>query len=227
MSIRNEQKKNLKSKHVRIMIKTLVPHAQKPSTEVHYQTALTLNYFNLRKQSWRDLTSTNNSQLLPTLPTSSPFHLCIKMAWSGKNDSMPIGDNPRRLHVPVLAPPKPVSSELIPRAGPIAILPTDVVLAKSSLEYIKNGLSGIKGLQIQTGEEQVNEETRGIVWLDHSPGQIKVLEGLLTKYKGIGWIQLPMAGINAYSELTKKHPDKVWTSAKVSGRWCIWKNALG
>ncbi|UZJ54535.1 hypothetical protein CBS101457_003855 [Exobasidium rhododendri] len=136
------------------------------------------------------------------------------MAWAGKEGQKPFEGNLRQVHVPVLSAPKPVSSEMIPSAGPVAILPTDTVLAKTCMNYLKKGLSDVEGVQVQTGEKEMNDETRGIVWLDHSTGQMKLLENMLSKYKNIGWIQLPMAGINAYADLAKRYPKKIWTSAK-------------
>ena len=147
----------------------------------------------------------------PDIPTAMAF-------WSGKDDAKPIGDRVRAQHAPVLAPPKPVADELIPSPGPVAFLPTDVVLAKAALEYFKSQLSDLKGVQIQTGEAEINDETRGLVWLDHSPAKIQLLDDILAKHKKIGWIQLPMAGINAFATLAGKYHDRVWTSAKVGGR---------
>jgi hypothetical protein len=138
------------------------------------------------------------------------------MAWAGKNGPQPLGDSLRQLHVPILSAPRPIPSNLIPSSGPIAILPTDTVLAISCLDYLKKGLSDVEGIQLQLGKEKVTDETRGIVWMDHSPANITLLEQTLSKHKNIGWIQLPMAGINTYSDLAKRYPNKVWTSAKVS-----------
>ena len=76
-------------------------------------------------------------------------------------------------------------------------------------------LSNIKDAKYQVGQESVNEETRGLIWLDSSPGQMSTLDDLLAAHKNIGWVQLPMAGINAYASLAEKYSDKVWTSAKV------------
>jgi hypothetical protein len=122
----------------------------------------------------------------------------------------------RKNHIPVLAPAEQIEKDRIPSFGPIAIAPLDTAMAKSGLDYIVADLSDIEGIQLQKGADHINEDTRGIVWLDASGDQVNLLDELLTKYKNVGWIQLPMAGINKYSPLVEKYSHKVWTSAKVS-----------
>lgn len=136
--------------------------------------------------------------------------------WQGKGEPNAMDKSKiRKLHVPVAAPPKPIASDKIPSAGPIAFLPLDVTLAKAALDYMISEISGLEGVKCQKGQQEVNEETRGIVWLDVSTQNLSMLDEILSKYKKIGWVQLPMAGINAYSDLAKKYHDRVWTSAKV------------
>ncbi|NKX50722.1 hydroxyacid dehydrogenase, partial [Arthrobacter deserti] len=40
------------------------------------------------------------------------------------------------------------------------------------------------------------------------------VKSILDRNPGIGWIQLPSAGIEAYAEALAAHPDRTWTSAK-------------
>lgn len=58
----------------------------------------------------------------------------------------------------------------------------------------------------------VSDETSGLV----IGGRVEVdeLSQLLADYPGIGWIQLPSAGIERYSEVIAAHRDRKWTSAK-------------
>lgn len=135
--------------------------------------------------------------------------------WGGT--SKKVERNGRKNHIPVLAPAEQIEKDRIPSYGPIALAPLDSNMAKSGLDYIVSDLSEIEGIQLQKGQDQINDDTRGLVWLDPSPAQVDLLEEILTKYKNVGWIQLPMAGINKYTPLVEKFSDRVWTSAKVSG----------
>jgi phosphoglycerate dehydrogenase-like enzyme len=69
-------------------------------------------------------------------------------------------------------------------------------------------------VQIQVGKDDINDQTRGLIWLDNSAQQKPLLEELLRKHDSIAWIQLPMAGVTAYADVIKKYKNKVWTSAK-------------
>lgn len=110
--------------------------------------------------------------------------------------------------------PDPVPKDKVPPAGAVALLPLDSGTAKAGLKNFKEALSSLKGIDLQVGPDSVNEKTRALVWLDNSAANIAMLEQILDTYPAIGWIQLPMAGINAYAGLVKKHSDKIWTSAK-------------
>lgn len=157
-----------------------------------------------------------------TLSLSFLYHLSISFLAIMSSNSQ-AKSNGYTQHKTVLAPPKAIESSRIPKPGPIAIVPTDTFLAGAALNYIKKELSDIEGLELQIDQQQVNEETRGIIWLDNSPGQMNLLDNLLQKHKEISWVQLPMAGINAYASLLKKFPNIIWTSAKVSSHERLYK----
>lgn len=64
--------------------------------------------------------------------------------------------------------------------------------------------------------DTIDSLTTAIVWVDPHPTHLHVLKDLLESNPQIQWIQMPMAGVNAYahlitSDLGKK---KLWTSAK-------------
>ncbi|KDN36925.1 NAD(P)-binding protein [Tilletiaria anomala UBC 951] len=67
-----------------------------------------------------------------------------------------------------------------------------------------------------TFENDISERTTGIIWLDPSPKNLPLLEKTLKETEHIKWIQLPMAGVNAYSQLIMSDVGKhrLWTSAK-------------
>lgn len=141
------------------------------------------------------------------------FKVAAMSYWAGSVTQVN-RDQPKQ-HVPVLAPAEKVSSDKIPEFGTIALLPFDHSLGQAGSKYIRAELEEIKGIKIQEGKEQVDDDIRAIIWLDPSPKNLSLLEELLEKYKKIGFIQLPMAGINAYGSLVEKYSDRLWTSAKV------------
>ena len=90
----------------------------------------------------------------------------------------------------------PVSS------GPIAVLPDgdrDVVAAVHEAGGVVAPLA---------------DSTRGIVWAAASGADR--LGATLDTYPGIGWVQLPWAGVDAFAPLLERHrgDGRVWTSAK-------------
>lgn len=135
--------------------------------------------------------------------------------WSGDASLLNMPEHIATQHAPVLPPPVTLSGSQLPAPGAVAIVATDTPLGKGALPLFKSALESVKGIELQYGAEQVNEKTRAIIWLDSSAAQMGTLEELLVKYKDIGFVQMPMAGINAYSPLVKKYKDRVWTSAKV------------
>ncbi|PWN32951.1 NAD(P)-binding protein [Meira miltonrushii] len=108
-----------------------------------------------------------------------------------------------------------MANSSIPPFGAIALLPLDSATAKAGLQSFKDRIKkDAPNVKIQSGADEINEETRAIIWLDNSANQKDLLESTLAKHKQIGWIQLPMAGITAYAPLAQKYSDRTWTSAK-------------
>jgi len=91
-----------------------------------------------------------------------------------------------------------------PHAGPIAVLPTSNAPFEAA---IVEGGGTVAPL---------SAETRGIVWLNLDAA---ALATVLSEHPGIEWVQLPMAGIEAFASLFEAQGDAelpLWTSAKGS-----------
>ncbi|PZE64734.1 hydroxyacid dehydrogenase [Curtobacterium sp. MCPF17_018] len=59
----------------------------------------------------------------------------------------------------------------------------------------------------------LDADTRGVVWLD--PRDPSGLADALSSASGVGWVQLPFAGVDAFAHLIQEHGDRVlFTSAK-------------
>jgi phosphoglycerate dehydrogenase-like enzyme len=106
-------------------------------------------------------------------------------------------------HIDPLSDADVVSADRRPTAGPIAVLPESQQLF---VDAIQAGGGTVAPL---------SDETRGVVWLTASlPDQ---LQRVLDEHPGIEWVQLPWAGVDAFSELLFGYADKplpLWTSAK-------------
>jgi len=90
-----------------------------------------------------------------------------------------------------------------PEPGPIAVLPT---AKESFVQAVRGGGGEVAAL---------SAATRGIVWL--SDREADRLEDVLATHPGIGWVQLPWAGVDAFAALLRRFADSplpVWTSAK-------------
>lgn len=108
-----------------------------------------------------------------------------------------------------------MSTSTLPPFGALAFLPLDSSTAKAGLETFKDRVKKeVPEVKIQLGAEEIDEETKAIIWLDNSANQKDLLERTLAQHKQIKWIQLPMAGITAYASLSQKYSDRIWTSAK-------------
>lgn len=59
---------------------------------------------------------------------------------------------------------------------------------------------------------ELSPETRGLVWL--SSRHPEKLERVLNTHHGVGWVQLPWAGVDALAPVIAAHPEVLWTSAK-------------
>jgi phosphoglycerate dehydrogenase-like enzyme len=74
--------------------------------------------------------------------------------------------------------------------------------------------------------EPLSDSTRGVVWLNQDAG---ALAAVLSEHPGIEWVQLPLAGIEAFHEVFAAQGDAelpVWTSAKGSFAEPVAEHAL-
>lgn len=100
-----------------------------------------------------------------------------------------------------------VASEAIPpeqrpEPGPIAVLPRAEQAFVAAVEASGGTV------------EPISERSRGLVWLDNRDpdGFAAALEA----HPGIGWVQLPFAGVDAFARTiaAESRPGLIWTSAK-------------
>ena len=89
-----------------------------------------------------------------------------------------------------------------PKGGPIAVLP------RPNQQFADAVLAG--GGTV----EPLSDATRGIVWL--SEKQADELREILETHPGIGWVQLPWAGVDAFADILADYAadGPLWTSAK-------------
>lgn len=89
-----------------------------------------------------------------------------------------------------------------PTPGPIAVLPSPKPVFTQAVEAGGGVVAPL------------SSETRGLVWLSYS--RAGELGDTLAAYPEIGWVQLPWAGVDAFSGVMAAHdrPGLVWTSAK-------------
>ncbi len=103
-------------------------------------------------------------------------------------------------HAVSAQPVEPIAEELRPSPGPIAVMPeadpffVDAVVAGGGVV------------------EEVSDRTRGLVWL--SPKRVDALASTLDEHPGIQWVQLPLAGVDKFTEVIAARPHLLWTSAK-------------
>lgn len=88
-----------------------------------------------------------------------------------------------------------------PTAGPVAILPSPADLHVAAVTDAGGTVAPL------------DEDTRAVVWLDaRDPDG---LAAALDRAPGVGWVQLPFAGVDAFAHLIEEHGDRVlFTSAK-------------
>jgi phosphoglycerate dehydrogenase-like enzyme len=87
-----------------------------------------------------------------------------------------------------------------PKPGPIAILP-------DSLDTLEEAVVAGGGTV-----EALSDSTRGLIWRDFGRGHD--LATILDEHPGIGWVQLPLAGVERFRQTLADHPHIIWTSAK-------------
>ncbi len=90
-----------------------------------------------------------------------------------------------------------------PRPGPIAVLPEPSEFFVSAIEAAGGSV------------QPLSEATRGIVWL--SQDRAAEFAGILDQYPNVDWIQLPWAGVDAFTDVLSQHAGHdrpLFTSAK-------------
>ncbi|GAA3742717.1 D-isomer specific 2-hydroxyacid dehydrogenase family protein [Leifsonia bigeumensis] len=107
-------------------------------------------------------------------------------------------------HRAVLAsPPEELPPERRPRPGPIAVLPEPDEFFVTAVQEAGGTVAPLSA------------ETRGVIWLSYA--RAAEFPGILERYPGIDWVQLPWAGVDAFSGIlasTVGRDRPIWTSAK-------------
>jgi len=106
---------------------------------------------------------------------------------------------------------EPLAEQLRPAVGPIAIVPE---VNDLFAEAVRSGGGTVTDAQ---------DDARAIVWTSHGSAP---LEGYLDSHPNVGWVQLPLAGVDAYRELIARRSDLLWTSAKGSFAQPVAEHAL-
>lgn len=101
----------------------------------------------------------------------------------------------------------PLPQSRRPEPGPIAILPEHRPVFAAAIE---SGGGVVAPL---------SPETRGVLWVGggRPSNESRELETLLREHPGIGWVQLPWAGVDGFAGVLEKfagHSAPIWTSAK-------------
>jgi phosphoglycerate dehydrogenase-like enzyme len=97
----------------------------------------------------------------------------------------------------------PVAADRRPEPGPIAILPEPREPFTSAVESAGGTVAPL------------SDATRGIIYLDETDPT--TLAGALESNPGVGWVQLPWAGVDAFGGVLARYADRptpLWTSAK-------------
>lgn len=116
-------------------------------------------------------------------------------------------------HRSVLAPAATTipSSKIPPTTGTIALCPES---HRTYQSYSSSLLEALDGESADFGP--LSQDTVGLIWLDSggAPAAAKLGE-VLRQYPQSRWVQLGLAGVNAFEGLIKANKEIVWTSAKV------------
>lgn len=96
----------------------------------------------------------------------------------------------------------PVPADQRPEPGPIAVLPEP---EKQFVDAVEAAGGTV---------EPLSDRTRGVVWLSNKDAAS--FPAVLEAHPGIGWVQLPFAGVDAFADIltSENRPGLVWTSAK-------------
>ncbi len=104
-------------------------------------------------------------------------------------------------HRAVLAAPvEALPEDRTPESGPIAILPEPTDTLEAAVLAGGGTVAELSG------------STRGLVWRDFGRGAD--LAAVLDAHPSIGWVQLPLAGVERFARTLSDHPGVLWTSAK-------------
>ncbi|MBC7441122.1 MAG: NAD-binding protein [Ramlibacter sp.] len=100
------------------------------------------------------------------------------------------------------APVTPLPESRWPVRGPITVLPESEGSFTAAVRAAGGTVTGL------------SPSTRGLIWLDY--GRADELRATLDAHPQIGWVQLPWAGVDAFSGVLAglDRPGLVWTSAK-------------
>ena len=104
---------------------------------------------------------------------------------------------------PLLGTAGPIALDRRPPAGPIAIFPAQRAIFVSAVERAGGVVAPLSA------------ETRGLIWLAESDSEL--LAQTLHEHPGIGWVQLPWAGVDAFAGVLTEFADSpmpIFTSAK-------------
>ena len=112
----------------------------------------------------------------------------------------PSGARRHRAVLPAEATPLPIGRR--PTPGLIAVLPNPQPLFTDAVTDAGGILAPL------------SSDTRGLVWLSYSRSD--ELGSILAAHPQLGWVQLPWAGVDAFSGILAAHdrPGLIWTSAK-------------
>ena len=108
-----------------------------------------------------------------------------------------------RGHRARLAPEVPVAAERRPAPGAVSVGPRP---SGRFVEAVEAGGATVV---------PIGPDTRGLVWLSYTSAD--ELGQVLDEHPGIGWVQLPWAGVDAFASVLRRHAhreDLLWTSAK-------------
>ena len=102
----------------------------------------------------------------------------------------------------------PFASRALPLAAPKRPEPGPIALEPRPAPHLADAVAKAGGTIAA-----LDSRTRALVW--SSPRDEDVLREVLRSHPGIGWVQLPWAGIDAFAPvLAEETGDRLWTSAK-------------
>ncbi|WP_285116814.1 D-isomer specific 2-hydroxyacid dehydrogenase family protein [Leifsonia sp. fls2-241-R2A-40a] len=119
------------------------------------------------------------------------------------SDDQPVnGDRGPRHRAVLAAEAAPLAADERPEPGPIAVLPEPEQQFVDAVEAAGGTV------------EPLSDRTRGVVWLSNKDAA--AFPAVLEAHPGIGWVQLPFAGVDAFADIiaAEDRPGLVWTSAK-------------